>query len=463
MKARFALIALALGVIQACASMTAIPTYKAVDGYTTTTTSGSGSWPELDQWPTAQAQASQDVAVIVAIEDYAFLPDVAGATSNANAWESYFRNARGMSEVYVLTDKQATAEEIRRFAEQAVGNANPDAALWFVFIGHGAALKDGSDGALIGMDAQQTVVSIGARSVPRAELVSTLEKGKQAQTVVILDACFSGRDSTGNLLAEGTQPVIPVSGVPSEVARGTVILSAAAGDEVAGQLPGLQRPAFTYMLLGAMRGWATQGQGDVSAEKAHLWTQQQFRNLKGRQQTPGIDGNGSLVLGSALGEADPGVAALMRGEGGVTTTKVEGGLLDTEKGYLFTQPQDWGFAPIYGPILVSLKYVYGPGEIHVEQHKMSQAEAAWMLDGSGNMDPIGSIMVGEPKKTEYGEYRGLERRVRDPDPNFGGEFLEFNTYQAGAAYRFVLKADSESALDANIEAFREFVAESVFQ
>src|SRR5690606_19952715 len=113
-------------------------------------------------------------------------------------------------------------------------------------------------------------------------------------------------------------------------------------------------PAFTYMLLGAMRGWATNGEGDVSAEKALVWTQQQFRNLKGRQQTPGIDGNRNLVLGAAIGEADPGVAALMRGEGGVKTTTVAGGMWDTGKGYFFVQPQDWGVASIYDPIIVRL-------------------------------------------------------------------------------------------------------------
>jgi len=461
MGTRF-LIVISVVLVQACASLTAIPEYKLVDGVTTTTSAGGGTWPELQDWPSAGATHANDVAVIVAIEDYAFLPDVAGAVSNATAWESYFRNARGMSEVYVLTNQQATAEEIRRFADQAVANSKPDAALWFVFIGHGAALKDGSDGALIGMDAQQTVVSIGARSVPRQELVKSLERGKQAQTVVILDACFSGRDTSGNLLAEGTQPVIPVSGVPSEVARGTVILSAAAGDEVAGQLPGLERPAFTYMLLGAMRGWATQGQGDVSAQQAHVWTQQQFRNLKGRQQTPGIDGNSSLVLGTALGEADPGVAALMRGEGGVKTTTVKGGMWDTEKGYLFVQPQDWGLGPIFGPVIVSLKNTYGPGEISVEQYRMSQGEASYMLDGSTHGDPIGTVVL-RSGPAQYGEYRGLERHLADPDPNFGGEMLEFNTYQGGAAYSFTLKVPPVTSLEEHREIFQEFVANSVFK
>lgn len=452
----------AVGLLQGCASMTAIPQYKMVDSVTTTTSAaGEASWPELNDWPQAN-QSSNDVAVIVAVEDYAFLPDVVGATANANAWESYFRNARGMSEVYVLTDKQATAEEIRRFADQAVQNAKPDAALWFVFIGHGAALKDGSDGALIGMDAQQTVVSIGARSVPRAELVSTLEKGKQAQTVVILDACFSGRDTSGNLLAEGTQPVVPVTGVPNSVGNGTVILSAAGGDEVAGQLPGLERPAFTYMLLGALRGWAPTSDNQVSAEEALVWTQQQFRNLKGRQQTPGIDGDKGVVLGVSLGEGDPGVARMMRGEGAVKTTTVTGGMVDTEKGFLFVKPADWGFGPVYGPILVALKNTYGPGEISIEQYRWSQGEAAWLLDGSGANDGM-EVEVLEKQKTTYGDYTGLERLLVDRDPTFGGYSLEFNTYQANAAYRFRLVSPNKAGIEEGRPVLQELVKSAIFQ
>lgn len=446
--------------LSACASMTATPQFKRVDGVTMTTTTGTGTWPEFTEWPAAQA-SSKDVAVIIAIEDYAFLPDVPGAVANASAWESYFRNSRGMSEVYVLTNQQASAEEIKRFAAQAVQNADAEGSLWFIFIGHGAALKDGSDGALIGMDAQQTVVSIGARSIPRSELVSQLEKGKQAQTVVILDACFSGRDPQGNLLAEGTQPVVPVQGVPSAIAKGTVILSAAGGDEVAGQLPGLQRPAFTYMLLGAMRGWATNGEGEVSADQALLWTQQQFRNLKGRQQTPGIDGNRNLILGSAIGEADPGVAALMRGEGGVKTTSVAGGMWDTGKGYFFVQPQDWGLAPIFSPVILSLNGLYQQGEIAVEQYRIPEGQAASMSDNT--MDPIGVEEVQPGMRTEYGTYRGMERRLRDPDPNWGGEMVVFTTYQAGALYRFTLKTNDVEHMDAHVEVLKELVATSVFQ
>ena len=97
-------------------------------------------------------------------------------------------------------------------------------SLWFVFIGHGAALKDGTDGALIGMDAQQTIESIGARSIARKDLVAMLQKGKQSQTVVVLDTCFSGRDSGGELLAQGTQPVIAVNSLQTAKA-GTVILA----------------------------------------------------------------------------------------------------------------------------------------------------------------------------------------------------------------------------------------------
>jgi hypothetical protein len=426
----------------------------------------SQSWPTFDSWEPVEG-ASNDVAVIVAIEDYAFLPDVPGAIQNANDWENYFRKSRGMKEVYTLTDKSATAEEIDRFLEQAVANSKKDASVWFVFIGHGAALKDGSDGAIIGMDAQQTVTSIEARSLKRKEVIAALEKGNQARTLVVLDACFSGRDTDGKLLAEGTQPVVPVSSAPS-VTQGTLIFSAAAGDQVAGQLPGAARPAFSYMLLGGLRGWAAPQGQEVSAGDLDTWLKQQFRQIKGRQQTPAVDGNPDLVLARAS-EVDPGVDKLMRGETTATTvvtTSGQGNRFDT--GHLeFTQPADWAIGPVGMGVILSLTNMYGAGEIMVTRMAMAPNEgAAWI---QGAHDPefqasgIGHRKTYGPEKMTLGNATGVFSKYSDPDPNFRAVYAYFDTYQAGAVYRFSLKASDDEALDVALPTLTDLVSTSEFK
>lgn len=433
---------------------------------TTATTGGATTWPDVGAVESS-GTSGNDVAVVVAIEDYAFLPDVTGAVENANAWENYLRKARGFKEVYVLTDKQAPIEEIKRFTEQAVAQTADGASLWFVFIGHGAAIKDGSDGALIGMDAQQTIESIGARSIARKDLVAMLEKGKQAQTVVVLDTCFSGRDSGGELLAQGTQPVIPV-GVTADVAANTVVLSAAGNDEVAGQLPGAERPAFSYLLLGALRGWADDGDGNVTADEAISWTRQQLRHVKGRQQTPGVDGERTLTLASAAAEKDPGIAELMKGGGtnvaatAATPAEPTGGtVINTNEGLIFTKPDDWGVGPAGMGVILSLSNQYSGNQIWVQRAKVSQANAAGALGLPFGQE---AEVKRQPSRVSYGSTEGQESEYVINDPDFPEQHhIKFGTYQNGAAWSFVLQINDPASRDADYEAFKRFLEQVRFQ
>ena len=261
-------------------------------------------WPSLSTAPQMEQVGEDDVAVIVAIDDYAFLPNVPGAVENANDWENFFRRGLGMRNVYVLTNRDATREAMVRFARQAVEDAKPHSTVWFLFIGHGSPVQNGADGGLVGMDALQNVESLDARSLTQTELLEILEAGPQAKTVVAVDACFSGRAGDGEALAVGMQPVIPVN-IQPVLSGTTVVLSAARADQYAGPLPGMERPAFTYLLLGALRGWADGGTGEVRAEDAVLYARQQLRGVPGRQQTPEIFGPGEVVLVRGVSEPDP--------------------------------------------------------------------------------------------------------------------------------------------------------------
>jgi hypothetical protein len=261
-------------------------------------------WPELDSIPAVEATGSSDVAVVVAIEDYAFLPDVPGAGKNAADWERFLADGLGVSQVLTLTNQQATREEILTFAHRAASATDEGGTLWFVFIGHGGPAKDGSDGLLIGADGQQNAKSMSVRGVAQTELLDILEKGDQERTVVLIDACFSGRDATGAALAKGTMPVLPVNPAP-RLEGDTVVMTAAKADEFAGDLPGAGRPAFSYLVLGAMRGWANGGDGEVTADEAVTFARREMMGISGRQQTPQLTGAGSLPLTRGATERMP--------------------------------------------------------------------------------------------------------------------------------------------------------------
>lgn len=261
-------------------------------------------YPSVSGAPSVTKAGKGDVALIVAVEDYAFLPDVDGAITTGNDWETYFRKGLGIDTVYYRANGRATREDILKFAKRAAKDVGKDGTLWFVYVGHGAPAKDGKDGLVVGADAQGRPSSLKARGVPRTELLEALGAGKQKRTVAVFDACFSGKSSPDTALAKGLQPVVPTD--MSKTDESTLVLAAAAHDQYAGALPGAARPAFSYVLLGALRGWADDGDGEVTAAEALNYTRRQLRYLD-HDQTPQLSGNAKAVLVRGARAKDPGL------------------------------------------------------------------------------------------------------------------------------------------------------------
>ena len=232
----------------------------------------------------------KDAAVIVGIEAYSSAESVPGAQRNVEDWRVYLTQTLRVpvKKVLLLRDGEATLETMRRYAQEAATKVEPGGTLWFVFIGHGTPSKDGKDGLLVGVDAQQRVDSLYERSLPRAELLELLAHGKQAKTVVLLDACFSGKSSSGQALVKGLQPLILAESCPAAADPRLVLLAAAKSDQFAGPLPKTERlrPAFSYLALGALRGWAADASGVVTAGALVRFADKALRLAKDRRQTP---------------------------------------------------------------------------------------------------------------------------------------------------------------------------------
>lgn len=276
------------------------------------TTSGDAaaqSWPDVGAPLKCEAKGSRDAAVIVAIEDYLKVSDVGGARANGTDWYAHLTDAQGVppERVHLLRDHDATREAILDHVKSAASEVEAGGTLWVVFIGHGAASADGSDGVLVGADAQQTAQGLYARSVAQKEILAIAESSRAAQKLVVLDACFSGRASDGSPIAAGLQPLIVVKNQAAPSVNGTAILTAGAGDQFAGPLPGAGRPAFSYLVLGALRGWGDADKdGSVTAIEASRYAQKTLAVLPtGRTQTPQAQGSIGMVVSRGATEPPP--------------------------------------------------------------------------------------------------------------------------------------------------------------
>jgi len=257
-------------------------------------------WPALPP-PPPVGGGEADAAVVVAIEDYAFLPDVPGARANGRAWAHWLRDTRGVPRVRTLTDAEATRETVAEAVAAARRQRGDDGLLWVVFIGHGAP-----GGQLLGADAQATAASLTHRRLRTDTLVDSA-------TVAVLDACHADRAAPA-----GLQPAVP-SWVDGAVALGpppsrgapaprsvpspapppapatppATVLLAAGPHQAAGPLPGAERPAFSYLVLGALRGWGdADSDGVITASEAVSYAEGVlFEQATDRLQTPRLRGS----------------------------------------------------------------------------------------------------------------------------------------------------------------------------
>ena len=230
-------------------------------------------WPDLKNVPAATGGGANDAALIVDIQDYDQVPDVVGATRNGDDWYRWLGKTRQvpLPNVRRVSDGAATRGQILKEAEEAARRVREGGTLWVVFIGHGFP-GEGGEPLLVGVDARPSRDSLLDRSVGRSELLAVLNKGAQAETVMVLDACFSGQTATGDELVTGFQSLAPVADL--EPTASATVLTAASAGQVAGRLPGEARPAFSYLVLGGLYGWADDpqyggdGDGYVTATEA---------------------------------------------------------------------------------------------------------------------------------------------------------------------------------------------------
>ena len=270
------------------------------------------SWPDLSSARASGGGGENDAAVVVAIEKYAEVPAIAGAAQNGDDWYRFLTKSRGVpvTSVSLLRDREGTVEKIRKAASAAASQVKPGGTLWFVFIGHGAPAQDGSDGVLVGYDAQQEADSLYARSLPQKELLALLDRGSKGRALVILDACFSGRTGSGAPIVKGLQPLIAVKALAPVKA---LLLTAGRADQFAGPLPGADRPAFSYLMLGALRGWGDKdGDGVVTAGEALAYTREVLATAaKDRTQTPELAGDEKTPLVKGAREKAPDLSEIV--------------------------------------------------------------------------------------------------------------------------------------------------------
>ncbi len=106
--------------------------------------------PDLVEPARTGQRADTDAAVVVGVEDYAYLPDVPYARGDAQAFDDFVRYTQGIPDERVTLLRDARVYEIERAVKDAGGRVGPGGRVWVYFAGHGAMDPNGSRRRLLG-------------------------------------------------------------------------------------------------------------------------------------------------------------------------------------------------------------------------------------------------------------------------------------------------------------------------
>jgi len=255
-----------------------------------------------------------DYAVVIGVEDYAFLPDVPHARADAQAVRTWLQASRGVPShrIELLTD--ASKEQIEAALGRARDQVSAGGTVWVYWAGHGAAAPDGGGRLLLGVDTMADPEVFAARALSVDALEADLESAPSA--VLWLDTCYAGTGRDGQSLLPGTRFAVPsyVGDAPGGVLRWT----AAKPGQLSTAHPS-GHGAFTWASLRGLQGEADgsvdgQRDGAVTADEAQTFVGRALAEAGIRSQTPTLEGAGATVLVQGLPDrvAAPAVVPMPR-------------------------------------------------------------------------------------------------------------------------------------------------------
>jgi len=231
-------------------------------------------------------------AVIISNENYEMVAPVPMALNDGETFSRYCKKTLGLPENNVRLYQDASfgvmiraLRDIKDIASAYSG----DIQVIFYYAGHGIPNEATKDAFLLPVDADGTQTE-GCYSLNR--LYSELGTLNAKSVVVFLDACFSGANRDGNMLASARGVALKAK---KEAPKGNmVIFSAASDDETAFPYKDKGHGLFTYFLLKKLQ----ESKGNVSLKELGDYitrnVKQQSVVVNRKAQTPTVTPSASV-------------------------------------------------------------------------------------------------------------------------------------------------------------------------
>jgi len=208
--------------------------------------------------PTTTSTNDNTFAVIIANEHYQDVAPVPFAINDGTIFAEYCKKSLGLPATNVHFVKDATFNNMKfeiNWLKQVLDTHEGSAKIIVYYAGHGIPDESSKSAYLLPVDGYGTDVSTGySLDKLYAELGSKLAKS----IIVLLDACFSGANRDGKMLASARGVAIKAK---QDIPQGNIVVfSAAQGDQTAYPYKEKGHGLFTYYILKKLK----ETKGDVS-------------------------------------------------------------------------------------------------------------------------------------------------------------------------------------------------------
>lgn len=201
--------------------------------------------------PYTGVKSENTFAIIIANEEYELATNVEMANNDGLAVKEYFIKTLGLSDKQVLYYPNATfgkmnkaIKDMKSIATVYDGKIN----LLLYYAGHGIPDNATKDAYLMPVDADGTDVSI---CYSLKKLYNEIDEMRLNQTVIFLDACFSGAKRDGDMIVAARGVAIKAK---EEKPKGTTFVFCATSDEEAAySYKDEKHGLFTYFFLKRMQ------------------------------------------------------------------------------------------------------------------------------------------------------------------------------------------------------------------
>lgn len=239
-----------------------------------------------------KALSSNTFVVIIANENYQEVAKVPYTINDGEIFAEYCKKTLGIPGTNISLVKDATANNMKReirWLTQVLEQYNGEAKAIVYYAGHGIPDESTKDAYLLPVDGYGDDPSTG---YSLSELYKTLNEVPSKSTLVFLDACFSGANRDGSMLASARG--VAIKAKPTAPVGNMVVFSAAQGDETAYPYKEKEHGLFTYYLLKKLQ----ETKGDVTlGELSEYITDQVGKQsvvINRKSQTPNVSVSSAL-------------------------------------------------------------------------------------------------------------------------------------------------------------------------